>query len=281
MKRTLLLTLFVLFLILFGMGFKSSVRIADVWSTSRSLKVPESVMYDRAGDILYVANINGKPTEKNNMGFISKISLDGKIDTLKWVGGMNAPKGMGLNGNLLYVTDIDRIHVIDKNKNRIVKTYDVAGAKFLNDIAIDAKGNVYITDMAAGKVLILKNGRVETWIDLHGDSKPNGLFMEKTDLLVGTADGLLRIDLAGKDIKLEIPNKGGIDGLKKIRKGVYIVSDWKGKTQLIGINKAPEVLVDTSTDKINAADLEYIPDQKLLLIPTFFDNRVVAYRLTY
>ena len=176
---------------------------------------------------------------------------------------------------------IDRIHVIDKNKNRIVKTVDVAGAKFLNDIAIDAIGNVYITDMAAGKVLILKNDSVETWIDLHGDSKPNGLFMETTDLLVGTAGGLLRIDLAGKDIKLEIPNKGGIDGLKKIRKGVYIVSDWKGKTQLIGINKAPEVIVDTSTDKINAADLEYIPDQKLLLIPTFFDNRVVAYRLTY
>ena len=80
---------------------------------------------------------------------------------------------------------------------------------------------------------------------------------------------------------MEIPNKGGIDGLKKIRKGTYIVSDWKGKTQLIGKDKHPTVLLDTTDKKINAADLEYIPDKRLIIIPTFFDNRVVAYKLTY
>lgn len=281
MKKTLILQLFILFLILLGMGFMNKARITEAWSTSKDLKVPESVMYDKASHILYVANINGKPTEKNNMGFISKISLDGKIVTLKWVDGMNAPKGMGLKDNLLYVTDIDRIHVIDKNKDQITKTHDVSGAKFLNDIAIDSKGNVYITDMFTKKVLILKNNKVDTWIDLNEYSKPNGLFMEEPDLLVGTADGLLRINLNKKDIKMEIPNKGGIDGLIKIRKGEYIVSDWKGKTQLIGKNKRPIVLLDTSNKKINAADLEYIPDKRLIIIPTFFDNRVVAYQLTY
>ncbi len=281
MKKTLILQLFILFLILLGMGFMNKARITEAWSTSKDLKVPESVMYDKASHILYVANINGKPTEKNNMGFISKISLDGKIVTLKWVDGMNAPKGMGLKDNLLYVTDIDRIHVIDKNKDQITKTHDVSGAKFLNDIAIDSKGNVYITDMFTKKVLILKNNKVDTWIDLNEYSKPNGLFMEEPDLLVGTADGLLRINLNKKDIKMEIPNKSGIDGLKKIRKGEYIVSDWKGKTQLIGKNKRPIVLLDTSNKKINAADLEYIPDKRLIIIPTFFDNRVVAYQLTY
>ena len=281
MKRTLILQLFMLFLILLGMGFMNKARITEAWSTSKDLKVPESVMYDKENHIIYVANINGKPTEKNNMGFISKISLDGKIENLKWVDGMNAPKGMGLKDNMLYVTDIDRIHVIDKNKDQIIKTHDVSGAKFLNDIAIDSKGNVYITDMLTKKVLILKNNKVDTWIVLNEYSKPNGLFMEEPDLLVGTADGLLRINLNKKDIKMEIPNKGGIDGLKKIRKGTYIVSDWKGKTQLIGKNKNPIVLLDTTNKKINAADLEYIPDKRLIIIPTFFDNRVVAYKLTY
>ena len=281
MKRTLVLQIFMLFLILLGMGFMNKPRITETWSTSKDLKVPESVMYDKENHIIYVANINGKPTEKNNMGFISKISLDGKIVTLKWVDGMNAPKGMGLKDNMLYVTDIDRIHVIDKNKDQIIKTHDVSGAKFLNDIAIDSKGNVYITDMLTKKVLILKNNKVDTWIDLNEYSKPNGLFMEEPDLLVGTADGLLRINLNKKDIKMKIPNKGGIDGLKKIRKGEYIVSDWKGKTQLIGKNKHPIVLLDTTNKKINAADLEYIPDKRLIIIPTFFDNRVVAYKLTY
>ncbi len=113
MKQPLILHLFMLFLIFLGMGFKSNVKMTEAWFTSGDLKVSESVMYYKANDVLYVANINGKPTEKNNMGFISKVSLDGKIDTLKWVSGMNAPKGMGINGNMLYVTDIDRIHAID------------------------------------------------------------------------------------------------------------------------------------------------------------------------
>lgn len=281
MKKSLLLHLFMLFLIFMGMGFSSNVKMTEAWSTSKELKVPESVMYDKASQILYVSNINGKPTEKNHMGFISKISLDGKVDTLEWVGGLNAPKGMGIKGNVLYVTDIDRVHAIDKNKGDIIKTYDVSGAKFLNDIAIDAEGNVYITDMVAKKVLILKNNEVNTWIDLKDYVKPNGLFMEDPDLLVGTADGLLRIDLQTKGIKMEIPHKGGIDGLKKVEKGKYIVSDWKGKTQLIENGKDPMVLLDTTNDKINAADLEYISDKKLVLIPTFFDNRVVAYTLMY
>jgi len=162
MIKTLILQVFMLFLILLGMGFTNKARITEVWSTSKDLKVPESVMYDKENHIIYVANINGKPTEKNNMGFLSKISLDGKIVTLKWVDGMNAPKGMGLKDNLLYVTDIDRIHVIDKNKDQIIKTHDVSGAKFLNDIEIDSKGNVYITDMLTNKVLILKYNKVDT-----------------------------------------------------------------------------------------------------------------------
>ncbi len=281
MKQSLLLRLFMLFLILMGMGFKSNVKIIEAWSTSKDLKVPESVMYDKANQILYVANINGKPTEKNNMGFISKVTLDGKVDTLKWIGGMNAPKGMGIKDNMLYVTDIDRIHAIDKNKGHIIKTYDVSDAKFLNDIAIDTKGNVYITDMVTKRVLILKNKKVNTWIDLNDYAKPNGLLMEDLDLLVGTADGLLRINLNTKIIKMEIPHKGGIDGLKKVKKGKYIVSDWKGKTQLITNGKDPMALLDTTDKKINAADLEYISDKKLILIPTFFDNRVVAYKLIH
>ena len=61
--------------------------------------------------------------------------------------------------------------------------------------------------------------------------------------------------------------------------GGFIISDWKGKTELIGKGKAPVVLVDTTAEKVNAADLEYIPERRLLIIPTFFDNRVVAYTI--
>ena len=35
----------------------------------------------------------------------------------------------------------------------------------------------------------------------------------------------------------------------------------------IGKNKRPIVLLDTTNKKINAADLEYIPDKRLIIIP--------------
>ncbi len=254
-------------------------KVKEIWSTPGELKVPESVMYDSTNNVLYVSNINGKSTDMDGNGFISKISPDGKIIKLQWVTGMSAPKGMGIFKNTLYVTDIDRIHVIDIAKSKIIKTVIVKGAKFLNDIAIDKSGNVYITDMAMNRVLILSGGAAAVWLDLKEYNKPNGLFMEGDSLMVGTAKGLLRVNIKTKSAKMEVPLEGGIDGLKSDGKGSYIVSDWKGKIQLIGKETKPVVLNDTSDKKINAADIEYIPEKKMILVPTFFDNRVVAYKL--
>lgn len=251
-----------------------------VWSTDDSLRTPESVMYDSSRDILYIANINGKPTQKDNNGFISKISTDGKIRKLQWIRGMNAPKGMGIRGDKLYVTDIDRIHKIDIPSSKIEKTINVSNVKFLNDIAIDKKGNIYITDMIAKKIIILNKDVPKEWLTFSKYNRPNGLLIENNSLLVGTAEGLLRVDLKSKKIEMLINHKGGIDGLKADGKGSYIISDWKGKVQLINKNKKPIILSDTSKDKINAADLEYIPSKNLILIPTFFHNKVVAYKLS-
>ena len=38
-------------------------------------------------------------------------------------------------------------------------------------------------------------------------------------------------------------------------------------------------LLDTRDEKINNADIAYNKESKMLFVPTFFDNRVVAYKL--
>lgn len=253
--------------------------VQQIWQTPQELKVPESVMYDPARDILYVSNIAGQPTEKNGEGFIAQVSLDGTIKKLRWVTGLNAPKGMGIFKNTLYVTDIDRIHAIDIPSGKITRTWDVEGAKFLNDIAIDKVGNVYISDMNANVLYAIKNAKVDLLAVLKQNS-PNGMLMQDDRLLVGTAQGVFSVDTASKAVQEQIAHKGGIDGLKHLSNGKYIVSDWQGKVQLIQKGKPPIVLSDTTKEKINAADLEFIPEKKMILIPTFFDNRVVAYRLS-
>lgn len=256
-------------------------KVDKQWQTKNELRVPESVLYDESRNLLYVSNINGRPTEKNGQGFISKVSLDGKVEVLKWATGLNAPKGSAMYGNRLYVSDIDHLIEIDLTTGKIVAKYPAAGAKFLNDVATDAAGNVYVTDMSSENSVIytMRHGIMTVWMKGAEISKPNGLDMEGKRLLVGNSgDGSLKaINLTDKKITTIARVGSGIDGLRSDGKGNYFISDWRGKTSLVTASGQIIVLIDTTALKINSADLEYIKSRKLLCIPTFFDNRVVAY----
>jgi len=258
-------------------------RLIEQWQTKKDLRVPESVLYHEAQNILYVSNINGKPTEKNGRGFISRVTLDGQIATLKWVTGLNAPKGSALFENTLYVSDIDQLIAIDISSGKIKNRYPAEGALFLNDVATDAAGNVYVSDMSDANSVIYKlvQGRMTRW--LHGPEirKPNGLYMEAQRLVVGNSgDGNIKaVDINNKKITTIAKVGSGIDGLRSDGKGNYFISDWQGRTSFVNVAGKISVLMDTRAEKINAADLEYIKEMQLLLIPTFFDNRVVAYKV--
>src|SRR5436305_7557802 len=115
---------------------------------------PESVLYDPAQDIYFVSNINGGPTAKDNNGFISRVRPDGAVENLKFVEGghsgvtLNAPKGMALRGDTLWVADIDVVRAFDAKSGVPRDTVSLAGlgAVFLNDIATAQTGALYITD---------------------------------------------------------------------------------------------------------------------------------------
>ena len=262
---------------------KIEYRLIKQWETEKILRVPESVLYDASGNTLYVSNINGRPTEKNGRGFISKVSLDGKIEALKWATGLNAPKGSAIHGSKLYVSDIDRLVEIDLKTGRISARYPAAGAQFLNDVATDAAGHVYVTDMSSGNSVIYKltQGKMTVWVKGRDISRPNGLYMEEKRLVVGNSgDGSLKaISLDDRKITTLTKVGSGIDGLRSDGRGNYFISDWRGKTSLVSRSGRVIVLMDTTSSKINSADLEYIKSRSLLLIPTFFDNRVVAYKV--
>jgi len=255
-------------------------RLVQLWSTG-GLEVPESVLHDGARKVFYVSCISGKPTQKNGKGFISKLSLDGKIETLRWAEGMNAPKGMGIKGDTLYVTDIDRLHAIDLKTGKITRTVKEPKAKFLNDIAIGPKGRVFVSDMTTGLVHVLKGKKLEQFSDLSALKGANGMLLHKGRLLAGTATGIAQIDLkTGKSsLFVQVKDFGMIDGLQAYGEDAWIVSNWKGRTQIVRKDGAVTVLKDTTAEKIQSADLEYVADARTLLIPTFFHNHVTAYRI--
>ncbi len=257
--------------------------LVPAWKTVPVLKVPESVCYDPTAGVLYVSNINGKPTEKNGQGFISKLSAEGEILTLQWATGLNAPKGMAIHDGKLYVSDIDRLVSIDLANGKIVQTFPAAGGQFLNDVAVDEEGRVYVSDMSDKNSVIyrLEAGKLTVWLQGPEIKSPNGLFYHAGVLYIGNSgDGKIKaVEVASKKITTVAEVGSGIDGLIRDKAGFFLVSDWRGKTSLVTQEGRLFVLLDTTDQNVNSADLGYIPDKRLVLIPTFFDNRVAAYRL--
>ncbi|HEY0655679.1 MAG TPA: ATP-binding protein [Chryseosolibacter sp.] len=259
---------------------KAPVTLTKKWETEATLTTCESVIYDKTNDVLYVANINGVPDGKDGNGFISKVSLDGKVTEAQWIKGMDAPKGMGIANGKLYVTDIDRVHEIDIASGKIVKTHKVAGAKFLNDIATDQAGKVYISDTGGGSISVIENGKLSKWIEnLQG---PNGLFAEGNEILTVLWDGktLNTIDPTSKQLTVKTDSVENGDGIEAIGNGEYLVSSWNGMVHHIGSDWKKTLVLDTRADSVSAADIEYIQEKNLLLVPTFFKNKVVAYELS-
>ncbi|HEY8400347.1 MAG TPA: ATP-binding protein [Cytophagaceae bacterium] len=253
-----------------------------VWSTDTVFKTPESVIYDQERDIYYVSNVNGVPTDKDNNGFISKLKTDGTVDSLQWITGLHAPKGMGIFKTSLFVTDIDKLVEIDIEKGNIKKTYPVKGAQFLNDVAIDTAGVVYFTDSGTNKIHTLKNGKVEEWKVNDTLNGPNGLYIEKDRIILssmGTAD-LKAINIATKESTVLADSIGAGDGVEAMGgDGTYLVSDWYGQVFKVNPDNTKELLTDTRPVNKNAADIEYVKDKNLLLVPTFGANKVEAYKV--
>jgi hypothetical protein len=264
----------------------------ELWSLA-GFSHPESVYEDATRKVLYVSNLNGAPTDKDGNGFISKVGMDGKLITLKWIeGGLNAPKGMVMKGDTLWVTDIDKLVEIDAAAGKIVNTYPAEGAIFLNDPAIDDAGNVYVSDIAARKIWQLKDGKMAIWYGEDNLQHPNGLRVEDGKLVVAgwgrgmkddgsteTPGNLFTIDLATKALKDLGSGFGNLDGLEKDGKGDFLVTDFMAGALY-------RVSADGSThDKLigglkpGSADLELLDDGQTVVIPKMMEDTITAYKL--
>lgn len=247
------------------------------WVTDTLLKTPESVLFDAKGKILYVSNIDGGPADKDGKGSIGKVALDGKIIATDWVTGLNAPKGMGIYKNKLYVADLTEVVVIDVDKAKIIQHIPVEGSVFLNDITIDKRGAVYVSDSRTLKVHRIEKGFVVTVLqNLQG---PNGLLAIGDDLLVLDKGNLVKLMDNGKVSNISEGMDPSTDGIEMVKQNEYIVSCWSGVVYYIFDNGNKQVLLDTRAQKINSADIGYDAKNRIVYVPTFYKNSIVAYEL--
>jgi hypothetical protein len=153
-------------------------------------------------------------------------------------------------------------------------------------VRLEVKGTVYISDTRSSnprgsRIHRFRNGKFDVFVE-DGIARANGLWIHDGGLLVGNSgDGFLkRVDLeTGKMENVFSVGSGILDGIRVDRNGNLLVSRWGGQVFRVSPNEDMEEILDAEAQGWNTADFEYLPEENLLVIPTFFDNRVRAMRI--
>jgi hypothetical protein len=262
-----------------------------VWETGGFVG-PESIVLDTARGEYYVSNMGtfGEGATPGD-GFISRVSLDGKILELKWVTGFADPKGLALANGRLYVGDDPGLAEVDIATGKIHAWHAPEDGKGdFNDCTADADGNVYVSSGRLGTIFRLRGGNLEAWhkLDRSKTGWLNGLKAEKDRLLLGgwslrVADGteqlghISTISFADQSLgRLGTEPVCHVDGLEPDGRGGYTVTDWlTGDAMHVTADGKPTKIMNLGQ---GTADHAYVIDEKLLLIPQMMENKVRAYR---
>lgn len=261
-----------------------------VWEVT-TLEAPESVIYDKKGDRYIVSNVAGQHAEKNGKGYLSLISKNGQVIEQKWVTGLHAPKGLGIFNERLFIADIDYVVVVDLKTGLVGKRIKAEGATFLNDIAVDDDGTVYVTDTFGGNAIYKIDGSgISQWLKDDRLNYPNGLEIVGKEIYVSTwgvvTNGetfetevpgiLLAVDLRSQEIRTITKPSGNFDGLQKIGKE-FLVSDWiSGALQLIDAKGTVKLVKQLNP---GSADILYMKNENKLIVPQMLDGKLVAYTI--
>lgn len=264
---------------------ETEITLTKLWETDTILKTAEAVRYHPEREMIFVSNIGGvPPNKKDGDGYIALLSKDGKIVKKEWITGIHAPKGLHFFNNKLFVGDIDSVVEIDIETGKTENNHPITDAVFINDLDIDGNGDIYVTDSQDEKIFKLSKGKSSLWLDLKG-FYPNGILVEESRILIlsSSKGELIAIDKLTQEKTVLASGVRGGDGIVPINEG-YLLSAFQGEIYFAdkysGSVPAVKVL-DTRSNKLNAADMSFIPNENIVLVPTFYGNTVVAYKLNY
>ncbi len=265
---------------------ESRIELHDV-----GFSTPESAEYYAAKDLVLVTNINGHPAAKDRNGFISKVSPEGSIIDLKWLDGekdgviLNAPKGMTIIGNRLFVTDIDAVRVFQLPEGGMVKSIQIRGSSFLNGITPMPDGSVLVTDTGVNADFaptgndavyqVWADGYYKKLIDMSGMGGPNGVLSDAQGITVVTFGGgeIYQYDIHGNFKSGPLAVAPGLDGLVALQDGRQLMTGW-GESSVYEITADGKVKV-LIEDLDAPADIDIDTRRNRLLVPLFKQNRLL------
>lgn len=266
-----------------------------------NLDVPESVRYDADLDVFFVSNIRGTPSGKDNNGFIARIDATNTDSMTVLVrGGQNrvtlhAPKGLAIQGDTLWVADIDVLRGFNKRTGESVATISFAGhsPRFLNDVAVGPDGEIYVTDTSIqitgsgtqyfgrDKLFVIRGREVRLLLEGQARlAQPNGVTWDAQGgrLLMAPFGGQSVTSITTTNTQ-PIPIAGGVggyDGIEVLPDGRILVTSWQDSTVNVVVDGALRKVI-TGVD--SPADIGVDTKRMVLALPRFTGGRVEYYHI--
>ncbi|MGB5291954.1 MAG: hypothetical protein WBN41_10955 [Lysobacterales bacterium] len=247
---------------------------ADVaWVAEGGFCEPETVLL-LPDDTLLVSNVCNFKQQGN--GFLSLLSAQGKVLNWRALEGLDAPLGMSMLGDRLYLVDNNRLKVFDWPELDLLQTTDLETA-VANDLAVSEQGVVYITDTARHQVIRLAPGGRQSVLTGQAQFRgANGIAIEGHYLFIGGAR-LWRLDLRDNSVETIGPEwLTDIDGIEFERDGTLQITPVGGPLVRYHNDADVEIIAGPG---ISSANHCFAARLHLALIPTGFDNTVIAIRV--
>lgn len=247
---------------------------ADIaWVAQGEFCEPETVL-PLPDDTLLVSNVCG--FAEPGTGFLTLLDVDGAALDWRIVDKLDAPLGMALSG--------DRLHVVDRNR---VKIFRWPGFEWLetvqletgvaNDIAVAPDGTFYISDSARHRVIQRSpDGKFAAVSDGYHFTNANGVALRDNYLYVG-GERLWRVSLESGAVTAMGPGwLTDIDGIEFEQDGTLQVTPVGGPLVRMPTDEPIEIYAG---DGISSANHGYSRPTGLALVPTGYDNTVIALRV--
>ena len=258
---------------------------------------PDQIVWHAESRTWFVSNLGGGISlEKDNNGWITQTDEYGNVIHPFWIGieeKMHAVSGMAITKDFLYACDRDGVYKINIEQRKVQYFYRIEGGEFINDVVIDENDNLYVSDFFGNRIYKIsqKTQKVEVWLETPRLESPDGLFMEKRKLIVGSwgvlskpnsfetskFGDLLSIDLKTKKITRLLKGVGNLEGITKAGK-YYYITDWaSGKILKV---HPKEQTVEVFIKGLNhPTDPNYSKELNVLAFPQHGTDQVIFIKL--
>lgn len=259
-----------LFIILFILAV---VTLACKKEQNYQLDRPESIIWNPVTETYLISNVGSGTILSLQDKFLFNIFNQSKLE---------APKGLAILDNVLYVADVTRVVGLDLETGKQVFKQAIPDAVFLNDVAADNEKSIYVSDSRSNFIVRIIPSTGLTEFFRHPELvSPNGLFVaaqdDETYLYVVSMEAdtpIQKLNLFSKEFSA-IPNfkLTRADGITREPDGSWLISSWADSTVY---KFSPDWSEQSHLQKTyqSPADIFYSIENKELAIPHMQTNTI-------